>query len=364
MTNPKPTPYARVALRGEIPRDLIWLLPLVNLNPFGAGGLDADFVAAFTRCARGGWSLSLRTGATATTTDRGFVCDSAYVAATFLLSRALGLREPFLTASEESFATLRKALAFAAGAANIVIEGETGAGKRSLAELLHRAGRPCGALARVNCAVPEEVARELASLTYGRIAGGAGRSVLLERIDELPLAHQVALAGAIDANGDAVRYFATSKVAIAKAVERGAFAPVLARHFDATLRLPPIHRRRADLVTLARYFLRNANPLLEFDDGALAALRTHRFGGNLRELHNLTTRLEIYETGESTRTISAARVVSLLGADAAALPGADVAAPPVQAPALHRPRARLRLVASAGAVRRSDDERFNSNARL
>jgi len=349
LINSKSTPFARVALRGEVPRELVWFLPMVNLNPFGAGGLDADFVAAFARRARGGWSLSLRTGAAATTTDHGFVCDNAYVASAFLLSRALNLHEPFLTASEESFATIRKAVALAPSTVNVLIEGETGAGKRSLAELLHRACHGCGELARVDCAVPSEVARELATLAHQRSAGGeaAERVVLLDRLDELRLADQLALAGAIGGRRRAVRYFATSKIAIAQAVERGVFSSELAGRFGATLKLPPIHRRRADLTTLARHFLRNANPLLEFDDGALAALRAHRFGGNVRELENLTTRLEIYESGDGARIISAARVSSLL-AGAVSVLAAAAKAPPTRISARDKPRARLRLVASDG----------------
>jgi len=350
LTNSKPTPFARIALRGEVPRELVWFLPMVNLNPFGAGGLDADFVAAFARRARGGWSLSLRTGAAATTTDQGFVCDNAYVAAAFLLSRALNLREPFLTASEESFATLRKAVALAPSAVNVLIEGETGSGKRPLAELLGRACHGCGELSRVDCAVPSEVARELAVLARGSIARAdtVGRTVLLDRIDELHLADQLMLAGAT--GEQAVRYFATAKAPIAKAVERGVFSSTLARRFGATLKLPPIHRRREDLAILARHFLRNANPLLEFDDGALAVLRAHRFGGNVRELENLVRRLEIHESGHGAFIISAAGVSGLL--DGPVFMSPDFAkAPPARPPAAAvKPRAHLRLVASGGRL--------------
>jgi hypothetical protein len=303
----KLNPLARVALRGEVPRELIWLLPLVNINPFGAGGLDADLVAAFARDARGGWSISLRTGAAAMTTDRGFICDNVYVAATFLLSRALGMVDPFLVAGEHTFATLRQAIALAPGRANLIIEGETGVGKRSLAALLNRAGGG-GELTRIDCAVPEDVARELAALVRDRLDTGESprRTVLLDRIAELPPAHQMALAREIAIQPRTVRYLATAKVSIRGRVETGSFAPELNALFGATLRLAPLARRRADLLMLARHFLRNANPLLQFDSSALATLRDQRFAGNVRELHNLITRLEIYERGECARTIDAA----------------------------------------------------------
>jgi transcriptional regulator of acetoin/glycerol metabolism len=345
VTNCKPNPLARVALRGEVPRELVWLLPLVNINPFGAGGLDADLVAAFARDARGGWSISLRTGAAATTTDRGFICDNVYVAATFLLSRALGLVDPFLVAGEDTFATLRQAIALALGPANVIIEGETGVGKRSLAALLNRAGGG-GELTRIDCAVPEDVARELAALARGRLETGESprRMVLLDRIAELPPAHQVALAREIAAQPRAVRYLATAKVPIQGRVESGAFAPALSALFTATLRLAPLARRRADLVMLARHFLRNANPLLDFDGRALAILRDQRFPGNVRELHNLITRLEIYERGECARTIDAACLRRQLCGVAEAESEEVTSVPPRRVCATGGRRAHLRLV--------------------
>jgi DNA-binding NtrC family response regulator len=334
-------------LRGTVPRELVRLLSLVNINPFAAGGLDADLVAAFARGTRGGWSVSVRTGAAAVTTDSGFMCDNAYVAATFLLSRALGLREPFLVANEETFATVRRAIALAPGSANVLIEGEAGVGKRSLAILLDRVGAR-GELARVDCAVPEEVARELATIARGRLdtVERPRGTVLLDHLAELPRAHQLALAREVAAQPHAVRYLATAKGSIAGLIDKGAFAPAFGALFSETLRLPPMRRRLADLAALAGHFLRNANPLLQLDASALAALRDYPFPGNVRELQSLMTRLEIYETGEHVRSIDSARVLRQLEPPLA--PQAATHTPPPDARAA---RSHLRLVQPLRAKR-------------
>jgi transcriptional regulator with GAF, ATPase, and Fis domain len=64
---------------------------------------------------------------------------------------------------------------------------------------------------------------------------------------------------------------------------------------------------------LARHFLRNANPLLELDASAIAALRQSRFAGNVRELQSLMTRLEICRHDGRARTIDGMCVARHLG---------------------------------------------------
>jgi len=352
-------PLARIALRGDVPRDLIWLLLSVNIDPFGAGSFDADLVAAFARLShhsqnyRGkdqtGWSVSLRTGAGVTGTDNGFICDNPLVAASFLLSRVLGLGEPFLSASEQTFAILRAAVGLVGSRANVLIEGETGSGKRSLAEVIHRASVGNRPQIRVDCAVAAELEREI-NAVGPRCVGVTDHprsTILLDRFAELPRSHQERLAAEIRAKRDRIRYIATSKVPLTRLAEKGALAPNLLRQFEVTLALPPLNRRRADLVMLARHFLRYANPLLELDSGALAMLRRYRFAGNVRELQNLVTRLEIYEHDGRAHTIDAVRMASHFGSGWFPPDGPTRSAALDHDPARNR-TPHLRLVMSAG----------------
>jgi DNA-binding NtrC family response regulator len=57
--------------------------------------------------------------------------------------------------------------------------------------------------------------------------------------------------------------------------------------------MPPLRDRRADIELLAVHFLRIAAPQLSFTPAALKALGNYPFPGNVRELHNLITRLAI-----------------------------------------------------------------------
>src|SRR5262249_9011350 len=70
------------------------------------------------------------------------------------------------------------------------------------------------------------------------------------------------------------------------------------------LSVPPLRERREDIEVLARYFLEQFMreiPTLRgkrLSKSALAALRRHRFPGNLRELKNVIERAAYRETGD------------------------------------------------------------------
>jgi len=131
---------ARIALRGDFPRELVRLLSSLRLDPFGVGGLDADMVAAFAGQKGGGWMRHVCQGPGVTSAESGILCDNAYAAASLLLSRTLRTERPFIVASEPTYAIVREAIQLAANPANVLIEGEAGVGKRSLADLINRAG--------------------------------------------------------------------------------------------------------------------------------------------------------------------------------------------------------------------------------
>ena len=305
-------PLARIALRGDFPRELIWLLLSINLDPFGAGGFDADLVAAFAPHEQGGWMVSVRQGAGFGRVDSGVLCDNPYVAAAVLLSRVIGLAEPFLVASEETYAILREAIRIAAGPSNIMITGATGTGKRALAEVIQRAAWGRGAQHRIDCAVSSEVELPVGAINPPSIGAASAPFgfVVLDHFAELPRSHQQALAEVIQAKGEQTRYIAIAKAPLPRMREAEGFAPALLDQFDATLALPALNRRRTDLEVLAHHFLRNANPLLKLESSALMALRQYHFAGNVRELQNMMIRLEICEPDGAIRTIDQVRMAS------------------------------------------------------
>ena len=189
--------------------------------------------------------------------------------------------------------------------------GEDGAGKEFYARKLHslsrRANEP---FVRVNC--PAFSDKCLDSLLFG--AGGdddgegchcgllekaKGGTVLLRGIESLSLSLQERLmtviqSGQIEKEGGAASFRARVTAATSCDLEK----LVAARKFRADLYyalsviplyLPPLAARREDIIPLSYLFLKEAatetaKPFLFFSAGAEAALLTHSWRGNAREL--------------------------------------------------------------------------------
>ncbi|MBU6153482.1 MAG: sigma-54-dependent Fis family transcriptional regulator, partial [Bdellovibrionales bacterium] len=69
------------------------------------------------------------------------------------------------------------------------------------------------------------------------------------------------------------------------------------------IKLPPLRDRRNDIESLSKYFvekfnLRYKKQIKGLDDGALAALKTHRWPGNIRELENVLEHAFVLESGQ------------------------------------------------------------------
>ncbi|HSI03846.1 MAG TPA: sigma 54-interacting transcriptional regulator, partial [Myxococcota bacterium] len=204
----------------------------------------------------------------------------------------------------------------------VLIIGETGAGKESVAEAVHaRSRRANGPLVKVNCAALTESLLE--SELFGHVRGAFTNAVkdkqglfeaakdgtlFLDEVGEMPMATQVKLlrvleekvvrpVGATTSIPVDVRIVAATNRELEAEVEAGRVrADLFYRLNGVTLRVPPLRERVADIEPLAAYFLERA--CLEmgridaprFDAGAIAALRTHRWPGNVRELRNAVER--------------------------------------------------------------------------
>jgi DNA-binding NtrC family response regulator len=345
---------ARIALRGDVPRDLFWMLPLLNVDPLGAGGLDADLVVSFSKSDgresnwhSRGWVLGLRCAGLGPRIGHPVVyCANSHVAASFILSRAIGMPEPLLAASSESFARLRDAVAIES-TSNVLIEGETGCGKRLLAQLIHLSSSVRSELLRVNCAVPDEVDADLCVLeSEGRTGQLANRTVFLHRVSELTTEHQRRFANLMG-QPSAVRYLATAKASAHRSCDSREISELLAANFRRVVKIAPLYRAPDDVVALTDYFLHSANPRLHLDLTAMATLRNYRFPGNIRELKNFITRLDVYERAQPLQMVRGEQVDKLL------TPPWATPQPPARKMASERrrkrasyPRPRLRLVSN------------------
>ena len=304
-------PLARVTIVGQPAEDLIRLLPLLRIEPLVQAAaqpplklpplkLAHDRVCLFVGLRplpphRGDAIVRLAVGDPACNNcDADFASVSALPAACFVLAHVLAI-DPFLTADPRMFAVIRAALAIAPGGTRVVVEGETGTGKRSLVRLIHSASGADHPITRLDCAAfdHELAARKMAAMPC------TARTIFLDHLAELTLDDQSGLLGLVRAHDAAlaaeptaapVRLIAGSNRSLARMAAAGSFLPELQRLFDATLEIPPLCDRPADIAMLAQYFLRRLNCGLAFAADALRALRGCRFGGNVRELQNLVTR--------------------------------------------------------------------------
>ncbi len=211
--------------------------------------------------------------------------------------------------------------------ASLLIRGEKGTGKRTLARAIHAwSKRSAGPFVTVSCPglSPELLGSELfghgpgafpatLSESAGRIAAAEGGTLFLDEVGDLPPELQPRLLRLIDQQqyeraGEAVTRSADVRIAAATsrdleaAVASGAFRhELLFRLTVIELTLPPLRHRR-DLSALADQFLaffalQTGNRLTGFATEAREALVQHTWPGDLRELRNAIERIAILGAG-------------------------------------------------------------------
>lgn len=232
-------------------------------------------------------------------------------AASFVLSRVSGAETPMLTADGRTYSAISRAIQAAMRHRSLLIEGETGTGKKLLVRLFHAmSGR--GVLVLVNGSVAD-VSRIASSSAEGQDVG----TLFLDNVDELSAAEQAAMLGIMRAAAGSratskdsmIRYAAATRRPLEQMVRRGGFNPELYRELAGiAVYLPPLRERHADVPVLANYFLSCSGPEFMFSADALEVLTRYPFPGNVRELENLVRRLSIVPLAAGARTIDAADV--------------------------------------------------------
>lgn len=207
---------------------------------------------------------------------------------------------------------------------DVLITGETGAGKELLARILHQSSdRASGPFVAINCgALPEALieselfGHEAGAFTgaqrrrIGRFEFAHGGTVFLDEIESMPLDLQVRLLRvlqerAIERVGSNValpvdvRVLAATKADLRDKAGRGEFREDLYyRLAVAPIVIPPLRDRAEDILVLFehfrhRYAARHAVDVAPLDPGLLARLRAHRWPGNVRELQHAAERAVI-----------------------------------------------------------------------
>jgi DNA-binding NtrC family response regulator len=208
----------------------------------------------------------------------------------------------------------------AAGSINVLILGETGAGKQVLADRIHRAsGRAQAAFVQLNCAAisPSLLESELFGHEEGAFTGAVaskpglletadGGTAFLDEIGDMPAALQAKLlrvienqevlrVGGLEARPIDVRFVAATNRDLEAEVARGAFRQDLYfRLGGVTLSIPPLRERVDEIEPLAAAFVAHYRgneatpPVLSPE--ALSLLRGYSWPGNIRELRNAIER--------------------------------------------------------------------------
>jgi len=206
-------------------------------------------------------------------------------------------------------------------ASNVLICGETGAGKEVIARAIHdKSIRKDKPLIKVNCAaLPENL---LESELFGHVKGAftdaikdrIGRvqkaesgTLFLDEIGELSPATQVKLLrltqdreyeqlGSSETKIADVRIIAATNKDLQKAILSGGFREDLYYRLNViSIRVPPLRERKEDITPLAYHFLKryaktSQESFTQISPEALQLLMDYSWPGNVRELENVIER--------------------------------------------------------------------------
>ena len=211
--------------------------------------------------------------------------------------------------------------AVAPTASTVLILGETGTGKESVARTIHdQSPRHAGPFISVNCAaIPQSLAaselfgHERGAFTgalqrrLGRFEQAQGGTIFLDEVGELPADIQVALlrvlqerqferVGGQQAIASDVRVIAATNRDLPAAIAAGTFRSDLFYRLNVfPIEMPPLRSRREDISLLVEHFIElhgGATAGLEraISPRAQQLLESYAWPGNIRELQNVVER--------------------------------------------------------------------------
>jgi len=254
-----------------------------------------------------------------------------------------GLEHTLVGRSAEMVRLRENILDFAQTDADVLILGETGAGKELVARSLHdHSPRRDGRFVAINCgALPETlIESELfghkagaftgaGKARTGRIEFASGGTLFLDEIESMPLDVQVKLLRVLQdrtvvplgGNEEVpvdVRVVAATKEDLRELADAGRFREDLYYRLDVlTLAIPPLRDRRNDIPLLFQHFVDQAcqrykRPDVTPSPSVNAELLSRDWPGNVRELQNAAIRFALgagglgrEEAGGGERTLSA-----------------------------------------------------------
>ncbi|NLX95929.1 MAG: sigma-54-dependent Fis family transcriptional regulator [Rhodopirellula sp.] len=236
--------------------------------------------------------------------------------------------------------------------ANVLLCGETGAGKDWIASVIHRhSHRYDFPFVKVGCTLfpPQLIESELYGHEKGSFTGAEqkrkgrfelaeGGTLYLDDVDDIPFEQQSKLLRAIeekvfervggtDLNQADVRIIASTKRNLLEKIGEGTFRQDLYYRLDVLrINVPPLRERLEDLPALTERLLQRIakEGQYEIEPAALDVLQQHNWPGNVRELLHTLERAYLVGSGCLTAELLAAEIEATGGS---AMPAENGATP-------------------------------------
>jgi two-component system response regulator HydG len=186
----------------------------------------------------------------------------------------------------------------------VLLIGENGTGKSSVAEILHSAtGAPDTAFVRIDCSLSSEVNFRDGLLGQNGEGGGwvkqaRGGTLFLQHLQCLSGPVQKELVSVLRNTAHGFRLVCTTDEDLEKLVDEGKFHDELFyRVASLPVHMPALRDRADDIPLLVKHFAAQAaNPqfegnLIEFTDDALALMAAYHWPGNLTELAQMVSKI-------------------------------------------------------------------------
>jgi transcriptional regulator with PAS, ATPase and Fis domain len=204
---------------------------------------------------------------------------------------------------------------------DMLVYGETGTGKDTLAKQIHELSGRHGAFVGINCAaIPEGLAEsQLFGVMSGAFTGASrtrqgyieaseGGTLYLDEIDSMPLSLQAKFLRILEARGVErlgstafvpvnLHVIASSQCSLNSMVEQGTFRrDLLFRLNTLTIKLPALRTQRERILPLFDKFIQalaielNRPVAFALDSHLTQLLLSHAWPGNIRELKSATKR--------------------------------------------------------------------------
>jgi transcriptional regulator with PAS, ATPase and Fis domain len=203
---------------------------------------------------------------------------------------------------------------------DLLLCGETGTGKDTLAKRIHDLSNRKGSFIGMNCAaIPESLAESqlfgvvngaytgVSRAREGYIEAACGGTLYLDEIDSMPLSLQAKLLRILETRGIErlgstdfipvdLRVIASAQRPLDELVEQGLFRRDLFFRLNVlTIQVPALRKRREQILPLFNQFAEQAAadlgcPVPELENSLVHVLLSHSWPGNIRELKSAAKR--------------------------------------------------------------------------